>query len=74
MNPVYCRRLVSRVTPSNTWYEAPCGDRITKKNSMDWCDGCRKEHLPVWPQYDEAELNPKEMGTVGYLKALTGGR
>lgn len=44
----YCRREVSVMNPDNTWTPKPCGDRISKKNALNWCDGCRAR-LPLWP-------------------------
>lgn len=82
--PNYCRRLVSRIQPDNTWVEGFCHEKIEKKNALDWCEGCRKR-LPLWPKDDATaadaaaeavrsddtpELNPNEMGMVQYSKEV----
>lgn len=46
--PNYCRRI--KTTPQGK--ESPCGQRITRRNALGWCQDCRSR-LPLWPP-DEA--------------------
>ena len=40
----YCRREAD-------WkdYGKLCGNRIDKKNALNWCESCRSARLPFWP-------------------------
>lgn len=78
-SPNYCRRIVSRAQPDTSWKDGFCNDPIEKKNALDWCEGCRKARLPMWPQDDAVsilvvddtpELNPNELGVILYSKEI----
>lgn len=43
----YCRREKIAGTP--------CGNAITKSNSLNWCNGCRVR-LPLWPRIEDGNL------------------
>lgn len=33
----------------------PCGQKIERKNAMNYCGECRKAHLPFWPVDSEGK-------------------